>query len=59
MPGGLLDNWLGLINDMSDKIDGIVTDNKRPTIDVSYNNDFRQDVPRFLGQQRPRTGRRS
>lgn len=57
-PGGVLDSWLGLIYDMSDKLDGIVSDSKRPKIDVSYNMELRQDVPRFLGQQKPKIGKR-
>lgn len=58
-PGGILDSWLGIINDMSDKIENIqITDSKKPRLDVSYNMEFRQDIPRFVGNKNPKTGGR-
>lgn len=56
-PGGLLDSWVGIITDMSDRLDKVTEE--RRGLDVTYNMDFHQDIPRFVGKPKQRIGRKS
>lgn len=57
-PGGIIDNWVGIIEHMSDHLENLQIYNKQVKIDVSYNMEFRQDIPQFSGQKRSRTSRK-
>lgn len=56
--GGSLDSWANLITDMSVKLDTLDPRDRRSALEVQYNMEFRQDIPRFLGKAKPSIGRR-
>lgn len=56
--GGSLDNWADLITDMSVKLDSLQPSTGLSPLQVKYNMEFRQDIPRFLGKAKPSTGKK-